>query len=144
MIPWQFLKMFAGYVNGWKTVFDYKITSIAVYATYSDGRQEKYSFPLDIKDDIVYVTHQVLGRQQLRVAKTINVNEECNEWFSCKEGYGLSTYPETQKKIADIYMNVISEDASGDVFFTFEPSIQLDSIEKPGDFLPNFTLGGLL
>lgn len=140
MIPEKFLKMFAGYTSCWRTCFDYKITDITLYATYSDGHQEKFSYPLGIDTDVIVVTHQVFG-QPLKVAKKVNVNVECNEWFSCREGYGLFSYPELQQKIVGLYSDVVSKDASADVFFTFEPSIKLDEI-KPGDLLPNFPLGG--
>lgn len=135
------------YEAGWKTNFDFKITSVTVYATYSDGRQEKHSFPLGTNFDKIPVTYfkempASGGGGKLAIAKEINAYEECNEWFSFKEGYGIRTFPEVHQKIEQIYNDVMSKDYFGDVFFTFELSIMLDPI-KPGDLLPDFPLGGL-
>lgn len=142
MIPEKFLRMFNGYMKGWKTVFDLKITDVTLYATYSDGHQEKFSYPIRANEnDIIHVTHNVPG-EPLKVVRQINVNEGCDEWFSCKEGYGVDTYPDLQQKIRNLYVDVLSKDYNADVFFTFEPSIKIDPIETPDDLLPNFPLGG--
>jgi len=117
------------YTTGWKTNFDYKITSVAVYATYSDGRQEKYSIPLDKHFKNIPVTsyRKENGGDRVAQVKVINAYEECNEWFSFKEGYKIPSFSEAQKKIDKIYEDVISKDYFGDVFFTFESSIKLHS-----------------
>lgn len=127
MTPTHFTKMFPMHKIVWKTNFDYKITSVTVYATYSDGRQEKYSFSLGGNFDKIPVTRlqKMNGGIKATYVKVINAYQECDEWFSFKEGYGIMSFPEAQKKIEQVYQELMSKDYFGDVFFTFKASIKL-------------------